>query len=173
MDFRQVIETRRSVRSFADKDIPDDAMDRVLRGAQVAPSGNNMQPWHFVVVKDPERKSKLAEFAYSQSFVGKAPAVVVCCGKKYDNSYLPHTDMAYLIDTIIAVDHLVLAARNEGVGTCWIGAFDAKKVEKLVNAPRGTSAVMLIIMGYPANESVFGDGLYRKDLSEIVSKETL
>ena len=167
MDFWEVVKTRRSVRSFAKRDVPESVLERVLEAARIAPSGNNRQPWSFVVVRGAKKRGKIAEACYGQGFVAEAPVVVVCCAERYANSYEPWGDRSYLADAIIAFDHLVLAARNEGLGTCWVGAVHDGEVKKIVNAPDNVDVLMVIPVGYPAHGSAFGEGARRKPLEEI------
>ena len=167
MDFEKVIRTRRSIRCYADKDIPQDVLSRIFDAARVAPSGNNRQPWKFVVVRSRELKEKIVKFSYNQSFIAGAPVVIVCCSEKYPNSYEPHRDLAHLIDTVIAIDHLVLAARNEGIGSCWVGAFSGKSIGKLLGLGSGTEVVMVVPLGYPVSEDAFRESSGRKTLKEI------
>ena len=131
MEFYDVIKTRRSVRSYK-PDMPNQgALDRVLEAARIAPSGSNRQPWKFVVVTDPVSRERLVAACGNQKFVGEAPIVVVACGYdvKYDRGgYMG--DKAFLVDVSIAFTHLILAARAEGLGTCWIGDFENEKVKE-------------------------------------------
>ena len=78
------------MRSFASESLPDDVLDRILDAARIAPSAVNMQPWRFIVVKDAATRSRIAQLAHEQEFVGQAPVVVVCCGKRYPD---PHNWM--------------------------------------------------------------------------------
>lgn len=172
MDFQEVIRTRRSIRRYRKQDIPDTVLTRILEAVRVAPSGNNKQPWHFIVVRDCDKKEKIAQACYEQSFVSQAAAVIVCCGQKYPNPYQPHADSCYLIDVAIAVDHLILAARNEGVGSCWVGAFHPEPIRKLLHIPESMQIIMVVPLGYPEEEQAFNDRTYRKPLAEIVSYDS-
>ena len=169
MEFNEVVKTRRSVRSYRPDPIPEEALKRVLNCARMAPSANNVQPWHFVVVKDRAKREKIAQLAAGQSFVGEAPAVIVCCGKRYTDRYSWISGNMYLVDCTIAIDHLTLAARNEGLGTCWIGAFDHELMKRAVDIPRGYDIIMLIPMGYPASGSAFCETASRQALERIAS----
>ncbi|MFH0938695.1 MAG: nitroreductase family protein [Planctomycetota bacterium] len=169
MDFTEVIMTRRSVRSFKPDPIPDDVLIRVLNVGRFAPSANNLQPWRFIVVRDEVRRRKLAEHA-DQPFVGEAPIVLVCCGKRYHDRYSWISDRLYLMDCAIAIDHLTLAARNEGLGTCWIGAFQRGRVMSVAQVPAEYDALMLLPIGYPASEKAFHETSARQPLSDIVSE---
>jgi nitroreductase len=171
MDFTTVIKTRRSIRSYADKPIPDDVLGRVLEAARIAPSACNFQPWRFVVVKDAAARAQLAKLAHGQQFVAKAPAVIVCCGKRYPQSYSWIGDDLYLIDLGIAIDHLALAARNEGLGTCWIGSFDDQPIKKLLAVPADHDIIMMLLVGYPVSEDLFSVTTERLALDQIVFSE--
>ena len=83
MEFETVIKTRRSVRAYAPRDVPEDALGRVLDAARSAPSANNKQPWRFIVVKADATRQKIAKLAADQAFIAEAPVVIVCCGKRY------------------------------------------------------------------------------------------
>ena len=171
MEFGTVLRTRRSVRSFADRDVPDDVLRKVLEGARMAPSANNVQPWRFIVVKDAAARRRIGELAAGQTFVGQAPVVIVCCGKRYVDRWSWLAERMYIVDVTIAIDHLTLAARNEGLGTCWIGAFDHEPLKKLLKVPQGYDIIMLAPLGYPASPSVFHETSSRLGLDEISYSE--
>ena len=171
MDFYQVIKARRSVRSYKGDAISDDVLRRVLEGARIAPSANNTQPWTFIVVKDAALREKIAEISFEQSFIAEAPVVIVCCGRQYHDSYSWIADNMYIVDVTIAVDHLTLAARNEGLGTCWIGAFHREPLKKLLDIPAGHDPIILTPLGYPSSPAAFRAVSSRKPLGEIVCAE--
>ena len=168
MELKEVIKKRESIRDYEDKPIPQDKLLRVLEAARLAPSGSNRQPWKFVVVKDRKTRQKLAQAAEGQTFVGKAsvviaavatiPELVMICG-------VPE----YAVDLAIAVDHLTLAAVNEGLGTCWIGAFSQEKVCDILKIPKSCRTVALLPLGFPKQ---LGRPKVRKSLDEIVCYET-
>ncbi|HNS48236.1 MAG TPA: nitroreductase family protein [bacterium] len=170
MDFQEVIRTRRSIRSFSNRPVPEETLDRILDSARIAPSGNNRQPWKFVVVRDPALKQQIAEAAYQQDFIARAPVLVACCGRRYACPYEPHGDLAYLVDCVIAIDHLVLAARAESVGSCWVGALHAGPIDRLLNLDRAFTTLMLVPLGYPARDGAFTETDDRKPLRETVVK---
>ena len=169
MELTEAIRTRRSVRAYKPDPIPDGVLEKVLDCARLAPSANNVQPWHFVVVKDRAKRREIAQLAAGQSFVGEAPAVIVCCGKRYTDRYSWISGNMYLVDCTIAIDHLTLAARNEGLGTCWVGAFDHELLKKAVDIPRGYDIIMLIPIGHPATESAVRETGGRFPLKKIAS----
>ncbi|MBS7611205.1 nitroreductase family protein [Candidatus Bathyarchaeota archaeon] len=169
MDFYEVIRTRRSIRSYKPDPIPEDVLTRVLEAARIAPSGSNRQPWKFIVVKNEELKRKLAVACYGQMFIGEAPIVIVACGYNIHwnrGEYMG--DLSMLVDVSIAFTHLILAARAEGLGTCWIGSFSNEKVKEILGIPKDVNVVAITPLGYPRDED-FGEPGPRKPLSEIVS----
>ncbi|NOZ20062.1 MAG: nitroreductase [Planctomycetes bacterium] len=171
MEFDGVIKTRRSVRSYRDDPIPDDVLERVLTAAQSAPSANNVQPWRYIVVRDEATRKKIAEVALNQAFIAEAPVVIVCCGRNYHDSYSWIADNMFLVDCTISFDHLTLAARNEGLGTCWIGAFDHPQIKEVLDVPVGYDVVVLTPLGYPKSDQAFRPVSNRKPLSEIAFSE--
>jgi nitroreductase len=171
MDFSTVIETRRSVRAYADRPIPDDVLGRVLDAARLAPSACNFQPWRFVVVKDASVRGQLATLAHNQQFVAKAPVVIACCGKRYRQNHNWIGENLFLIDLGIAIEHLVLAARNEGLGSCWIGAFQDQPIKELLHIPADHDLVMLLPLGYPVSEDQFASTTERLGMEQIVYAE--
>lgn len=171
MDFSEVIRTRRSVRAYKGDAIPADVLRRVLEGARMAPSANNTQPWTFIVVRDAALRKKIAEISFDQSFIAEAPVVIVYCGRQYHDSYSWIADNMYIVDVTIAVDHLTLAARNEGLGTCWIGAFHREPLKKLLDIPAGHDPIILTPLGYPSSPAAFRAASSRKPLGEIVCAE--
>lgn len=171
MEFTTVIKTRRSVRTYVDKPIPEEVLNRILEAGRLAPSACNIQPWRLVVVKDAAIRKQLADLAHHQHFVAKAPVVIVCCGKRYEQSYNWISDHLYLIDLGIVIEHLVLAARNEGIGTCWIGAFQDQPIKKLLRIPADYDVVMLLPLGYPVSADQFTTTTERLPLGQIVFRE--
>lgn len=164
MELMEAIKSRRSVRSYQDKDVEEQKLLRVLEAGRLAPSAKNMQDWRFVVVKDPQVRRKLAEAARNQEFVGQAPVVIVACGTS--DYVMTCGQLTYPIDVAIAVDHMTLAAVEEGLGTCWIGAFYEEKVKEILEIPKSIRVVALLPLGYPAQSS---KPTPRKSLKETVA----
>jgi len=150
MDVMQAIRTRRSVRSYDSRPIPDDVMQHLKDSLRLAPSACNYQPWRFILVTDPALKRALAKASMGQNFIAEAPLIVVGCGfsdraYKHMGGYGNSID----VDLAIALDHLTLAAVAEGLGTCWIGAFYEEQVKKLLDIPADVKPVALTPVGYP------------------------
>ena len=173
MEFYKVIKTRRSVRSYKPDPIPEGVLERVLDAARIAPSGSNRQPWKFIVVKDEGTKKKLVPACHNQSWIADAPVIIVACARELDynrGGYMGK--LSGVMDAAIAFTHLILAARTEGLGTCWIGAFDNERVKEILEVPKGWNVAALTPLGYPAGgEGVFRETTDRKPLEEIVSTD--
>ena len=169
MDIYEAIKERTSVRAFRQEEIEEKKIERLLEAARLAPSGKNGQPWTFIVVRSEETRKKLVPACKNQAFVGEAPVVIVACG---------HEERAYQkmggdwnstpVDIGIALEHLMLAAAAEGLGTCWIGAFIEADVRKILGIPEDVKVVALTPVGYPAAEKTHRP---RKSLDEITMHE--
>ena len=153
MNVVEAIKKRASVRSYLDKPIEDEKLNAVLEAGRLAPSAGNRQEWRFVIVRDSEVRRKLGEAANGQSFVGEAPVVIVACAVT-DGHVMSCGQPCYPIDVAIALDHISLAAVEYGLGTCWIGAFNEKKVKEILGVPDEIRVVELMPLGYPAYKSV-------------------
>jgi nitroreductase len=165
MDVMTAIKTRRSIRAYKDKPIEDEKLEAVLEAGRLAPSARNLQEWRYVVVKDKALRDKLVDVANGQRFVGQAPAVIVACAVQTDH-VMPCGELSYPIDVAISVDHITLAAVEQGLGTCWIGAFKQREVKELLDIPEETKVVALLPIGYP---DISPAAKPRKSLEEIVS----
>ncbi len=162
MDVFEAIRTRRSIRKYKPKPVPDEKLKMILETARQAPSAANRQPWRFVVVRDAEKKKALAKVANNQTFLADAAAIVAAVGdpevsKKWHDK-----------DVMIAVEHMALAATALGYGTCWIGAFNEDEVKHLLNIPEGMHVIILLPIGMPDEKP---PSRPRKDFSEIVYGE--
>jgi nitroreductase len=164
MELYEAIRSRRSVRRWLDKPIPDDVLRRVLDAGRLAPSARNLQEWKFVVVRDPGLRARLVEAARGQSFVGEAPAVIVGSAVETDH-VMTCGQLCYPIDLAIALDHMTLAAAAEGLGSCWVGAFHEEAVKEIVGIPDEVRVVALLALGYPAGEVAARP---RKSFDEVV-----
>jgi nitroreductase len=165
MELWDAINRRRSIRKFTDQPVEEAKLNRVLEAGRVAPSAGNRQEWKYVVVRDAALRGQLAEAANGQQFVGEAPVCLVCCAVEAEH-VMSCGQASYPIDVAISVDHMTLAAVEEGLGTCWIGAFREPAVKKLLGIPEKVRVVALLPLGYPDMEP---RARQRKPLSEIVS----
>jgi nitroreductase len=163
----KVIRSRRSIRAYDSRVVEEDKLARVLESGRLSPSAGNRQERRFVVVRDSKTRHLLSEAARNQKFVAEAPVVIAACSVESEYVMLCGQP-AYTIDTAIAVDHMTLQAVEEGLGTCWIGAFDEKRVKEILNIPEGVRVVTLLPLGYPA---AIPRPTPRKSLDEIVMWE--
>ena len=161
------IRKRRSIRSFLDKPIPKEKLEKILDAGRLAPSANNKQPWKFVVVLDQEIRKKLADASKYQEFVGEAPAVITAIALNPD--YVMSCGVpGYACDISIALDHMMLAAVEEGLGTCWIGAFYQETVKRLLDIPEKYKVAALLPIGFPAESP---EPACRKSLEQVICYE--
>jgi len=177
---QKLILQRRSVRTYLDAPVERDKILTCLEAARLAPSADNVQPWRFLVMDDPEIRTAFAKEVFSgiysyTKFARKAPVLILILGrldilanrmgKQIQNiSY-------FLIDTGIAGEHMVLQAQELGIGTCWIGWFNTRKARKFLKIPKKYKIVSLLALGYseprPLKEKK------RKTLEEIVWFNTI
>ena len=167
MDLYDAISKRYSVRSYQDRPVEQDKLDRVLDAARLAPSGNNRQPWHFVVVRDADLRRRLVGACCDQAFVGEAPVVIAGVGLTPDR--VMKCDVAGdAVDVAIALEHIALAAVAEGLGTCWVGAFEQDRVREVLGIGPEAKVVEVMALGYPVGSP---GAKNRKSIDEIVSYE--
>lgn len=164
MEFYEVLRHRRSIRGYKPDPVPAEALKRILTAAQLAPTACNLQPFKFLVVTDPAVRQTICE-CYPQPWLAAAPVIVVALGnrekawKRFDRS------SAHPLDVAIAFEHLVLAAAAEGLGTCWICAFDAATLHRKLKLADEWDVVALTPLGTPAATPA---PQKRKNLAELV-----
>jgi nitroreductase len=166
MDVQKAIMARRSIRKYSSREIPKEKLTKLLEAMRLAPSAKNLQPWKFIIINDGETKKKLIPACRGQAFIAEAPIIIAGCALLNEawggmGGYMS----SYPIDVAIALDHLTLAATEEGLGTCWIGAFDEGEVKKILEVPDGVKVVALTPLGYPESEP---NPRPRKKLTEII-----
>ncbi|MBS7615708.1 nitroreductase family protein [Candidatus Bathyarchaeota archaeon] len=153
MEVLEAIKGRRSIRAFKSLDVSQETVEKLIDAARWAPSAGNLQPWEFVIVRNPEIKRKLAEAALGQSFVEEAPVVIVVCAdeERSAGGYGARGRTLYCIqDTAAAIQNIHLAAYALGLGTCWVGAFREDEAKEILKVPKGVRPVAIIPVGYAA-----------------------
>jgi nitroreductase len=154
MDVLEAIKGRRSVRAFdGERNVSEETVETLIDAGRWAPSAGNIQPWEFVVVREPEIKKRLSDAAYNQSFIEEAPVVIVVCASENRSSerYGHRGKTLYCIqDTAAAIQNIHLTAFSLGLGTCWVGAFKEEEASEILRIPRGIRPVALIPVGYPS-----------------------
>ncbi len=172
------IDERQSIRKYLDKPIADDVIQRLIESARIAPSGSNTQPWHFIIVRDPKIKDQIAQVAHNQKWMLTAPLFIVCIadiksriteeGPIIDEESPQHEVKQIIRDTSIAIEHLVLEATNNNLGTCWVSWFTQNEIRPVLNIPNDKYVVTILTVGYH-NEKLKSRN--RKDIKEIVHNE--
>jgi nitroreductase len=150
MDVMEAIKQRRSIRKYRDRPVEDEKLKRILEAGRLAPSAANRQEWRYIIVRDKETRQNLMKAAKGQPFVGEAPIVIAACAET-DNHVMTCGQLCYPIDLAISIDHMTLKAVDEGLGTCWIGAFYEDEVKKILGVPDDVRVVELLTLGYPAD----------------------
>ena len=165
MEFMDVVSKRRSIRKYKSDPVLQEDIEYILEAARLAPSWANSQCFKFIVVKDSEVKGKLAEAG--NAWIAQAPVIVTVCadpskpGTKGDQEY-------YMLDVGIAMEHLILAAADKGLGTCWIGAFNEDAARAALGVPDNIRIVASTPLGYPAEDPAPRP---RRALEEIVCSD--
>ena len=167
MEFFELIKKRYSVRAYRSNPIEDEKLQKVLDAARLAPTAANRQPFRLIVIHTEGRESELGRI-YNREWFFKAPIVICACavpagawvridGKNYSD-----------VDTTIAMDHLILAATDQGLGTCWIAAFDPSAAREVLGLSENEEPIAFTPLGYPADEP---KPKKRKALSDLISYE--
>ncbi len=172
MDVFEAIKNRRSVRAFSNQPVSDEEIDRLIDAARWAPSAGNLQPWEFIVVREPEIKHGLCRAAGNQTFIEEAPVVVVVCAdpQRSAKGYRSRGINLYCLqDTAAATQNMLLTAQAMGLATCWVGAFHEEEARKVLRIPDGVRPVAIVPVGHAAEKP---RARPRRPMNEIVHRET-
>jgi len=167
MDFCELVTKRYSVRAYKPDPVPDRALANVLEAARLAPTAANRQPFRLIVIHTKGREAELNRIYSSEWFV-QAPLVIGVVsvpaqgwtrwdGKNYSE-----------VDAAIVMDHVILAAADQGLGTCWIGAFKMEAAREILGLPGDVEPIAFTPLGYPADQP---SEKKRKPLEELVRYE--
>lgn len=151
MEVFEAILKRRSIRKFKKDPIPKETIEKLKEALIWAPSAGNLQARKFYFIFNEEKKKQISEAAFGQSFIAKAPLVIVGCGDLEKISWYGERgkNLYIICDVSAAIENLLLLAINEGLGTCWVGAFDEKKISQILNLPRNEKPIVIVPVGYP------------------------
>jgi len=167
MHFLEIAKKRYSVRAYKPDPVEDDKLQNVLEAARLAPTACNIQPFHFIVIHTKGKEAELRRI-YSASWFVQAPIVIAACGIPSE-SWGRRDGKNYCdVDVAIAMDHLILAATELGLGTCWIGAFNPDAAHEILGLPGDVEPIAFTPLGYPADQSGHKS---RKSLNEMVRYE--
>jgi nitroreductase len=172
MEFDQVVRRRKMIRQYkTGKLIPDSIISRLIENAHRAPSAGHTQVQEFIIVKDPSTKLKLAQAALGQESVREAPLlIVVCCNisRSVGRYGKRGKDFYSIIDGAFASMIILLSSVNEGIGACFVGAFEDDKVAKILDLPEHVKPIGIISLGY-TNETP--EKLGRINISNLVYRD--
>lgn len=167
MEYFQLIKSRYSVRAYRPDPVEDDKLQKVLEAARLAPTADNRQPFQLIVMHTKGREAELRQI-YNRDWFTQAPLLICACGVPR-LSWVRRDQRRYLdVDVAIVMDHLILAATDLGLGTCWIAAFNAEAARRVLQIPPEVEPLIFTPLGYPADtppEKV------RKPLTELVRYE--
>jgi nitroreductase len=188
----ELLKKRFSVRKFQDKPVPNEVVQDMLEAGRLSPSGGNEQPWVFGVITDRNLIAQIAEIAYKQQWIAKAPLLIVLCtlcvgddrgGRDIQKDRFPEyqqliekmdQDLYWALNqeehqTKIAGTHMALAALEHGVGCCWVSWFEVKRLAELLNLPRGNLPSEILVLGYPEEQR---KTTKKKEADEVVFYNT-
>ena len=167
MNFLALARKRCSVRQYSDRSVEPEKMDYVLEAARLAPSAVNKQPWRILLIESEEKRQQL-QSCYDREWFKQAPLYLIVCGN-HEESWKRAEDGKDHVDVDVAIltEHLCLAAAEQGLGTCWVCNFNVARCKQLFDLPDDLEPIVLLPLGYPADESVFEGEKKRKALAEI------
>ncbi|MDP8202557.1 MAG: nitroreductase family protein [Candidatus Tenebribacter burtonii] len=170
MEFDEVIISRKSVRSFLDREIPEEILNEMMEAVRLSPSFQNKQCWRFIVVKDKKIIKDLAlrsgMISKVNFFIKDAPIVIVACADPAKSGMMNNQNY-YLVDTAIAFQQMMLTAWNSGIGSCWLAAFNEQKVREILDIPNNIRVVAFSPFGYPKKKKT----LYEKAVKTIAQSK--
>jgi nitroreductase len=167
MEFAELARRRYSVRAYKGDPVPEAVLARVLEAARLAPTAANRQPFRLFVIRTEGRKAELGRL-YQRPWFVEAPLVIGVCSLPAE-AWTRRDGKSYAdVDAAIVMDHLILAASAEGLGTCWVGHFDPAAARELLALPAGVEPIAFTPLGYPADQP---PEKKRKPLAELVFRE--
>jgi nitroreductase len=151
MEFLELIRKRYSVRAYKSTPVEEEKLHKILEAAILAPTAANKQPFRLIVLKTAGQEAGLRR-VYPRDWFVQAPLVICACAVKGE-SWVRRDGKNYAdVDTTIAFDHLILAAHDLGLGTCWIAAFDPAAAREVLKLPAELEPIAFTPLGYPADE---------------------
>ena len=167
MEFRELISKRYSVRAYKSDQVEDDKLEKVLEAARLAPTAANRQPFQIIVIHTEGREEELRRI-YRREWFSQAPLLICVCGLPA-KSWVRSDAKRYLdVDVAIVMDHLILAATDLGLGTCWIAAFNSQAAREILGLPDNVEPLIFTPLGYSADNPPIKE---RKPLEELFRYE--
>lgn len=180
MEFSEVVNKRKSVRSYTSEDVPDDLIIRILEDGHSAPTAGNVRPWEFVVVRDAANRRQIVESTYpgnredsvkTQSWIMEAPViiVVVCSRKMMRDKYGSKGVQKYIyLDCSACIENMLLSAVSMGLASCYISGFREAELGRRLDLPPDYEVIGLMPVGYEKGAAV---GRYREPLENVIHFE--
>jgi nitroreductase len=151
MEFSKLIAERYSVRAYKPDPVEQEKLERVLEAARLAPTAVNFQPFQLIVIHTEGREDELNRI-YRKDWFVQPPLVIAACGLP-DRGWIRRDGKSFLdVDAAIVMDHLILAATNEGLGTCWVGNFDVEAAREVLGLPDDVEPIAFTPLGYPDDQ---------------------
>jgi nitroreductase len=180
LDFKDVVNSRRSIRTYIDKDISDELIYKILEYGHSAPSAGNIQPWEFIIVKSEEIKNKIVDTTFignnengikKQDWMLSAPVFIVICGNKkksYDRYGKKALETLIYLDVSACIENMILGAVDLGLASCYVSGFREKDLSRVLNLPETHEVIGILPIGY-SSEVCFSRP--KIDLNEIIHHE--
>ena len=166
MEVMEALRGRQSVKSYLPTPVEQEKLEKVLEAGRLAPSAYNDQNRKFVVITDPAIKKAIREKAGAQPMIEQAPVVIAVCATADTDDIMPNGEKSYPINMALCGAYMMLEAYDQGLGTCWLGAYNTDAVQEILGVSEGAKVVTLIPLGYHDGTQ---ERKPRKPLEEIVS----
>lgn len=164
MDFLNLYISRHSVRDYRTDMVEEEKLNKILEAGRMAPTAANRQPFRIYAVHTKGREDDLKKI-YNREWFVKAPVVICVCAIP-EAAWIRSDGKNYAdVDCAIVMDHMILAATELGLGTCWIGAFNSTAAKEVLNMERGVEPVVFTPLGYPVQHE---SKKVRKNLQDLV-----
>ncbi len=178
MEFSEVIAQRQSIRNYEETPITKEELLELLDHARLAPSWVNKQCWRFVVITEKETIQHITKHSSAiNRWMKNAPCLILACADPTESGHTNKQEY-YLVDTAIAMEHLILSATNQGLGSCWIAGYNEDKIKELLLIPKRIRIVAITPIGHPKQQNIrekvtktLVRSTKRKSLEEIVHWE--
>ena len=166
MNFLELAKLRHSVRGYQPRKVEEEKLEYIMECVRMAPSAVNYQPWRFYIISEPEQLAAIKK-SYHREWIQTAPCIIVACTDHNESWHrqIDQKDHAD-IDIAIAVEHLCLAAAEQGLGTCWVCNFEPEVCREVLSLPANVEPAVMIPLGYAENTAPVEKK--RKEISEIV-----
>ena len=161
-EFLNILKSRRSIRAFQDKPIPEKEIGMILEAGRWTPSASNRQPWRFIVIRNKDILNKIARVTGYGWFIAEAPLAIAIVGK------IKTSPKWYIIDTSLVSMNMMLMAWSLGIGTCWIGSMNKEKARKILEL--GDNDYLLTVLPFGYIRGGIPEPTYRNPLNKIVKE---